>query len=98
MKNPQYQLGMTYEEYCAWYAAGGHESDLFGPPGDPNVWCNPDGMKGHIETLKAHKPCNSLGRLALETEIKLAEERLKYLLHLEEQSAPSSKEPSPHGM
>jgi len=79
MNSPQYRLGMTYEEYCAWYATLGNAGP-FGPPGDPNVWNDPDGMKAHIETLKAHRPCNFLGNLALEMDIQQAEERLKYLL------------------
>lgn len=80
MKNPEYQLGMTYEEYSSWYAALGEDTGPFGPPDSPDVWNSADGMKECVRNLRAYRPANSIGHLALQMQIKRAEERLECLI------------------
>lgn len=91
MKNPQYNMGMTYEEYRDWHEAHGDKSDLFAPPGDPKIWSTPDGMRERIQMLKEYQPRTVMGHVCREMDIQQAEERLKYLLHLEEQKAETAK-------
>jgi hypothetical protein len=82
MINPQYSLGMTYEEYCVWQEGlSDYYKSLFGPPHDKELWNSVDNLKEHIEKLKEKlkNPGSSVGAMIARCGIEQAKARLEYL-------------------
>lgn len=82
MINPQYSLGMTYEDYCVWQESlDEYGKGLFGPPHDKDLWNSVENLKEHIEKLK--EKLNNFssvgGAMSAHYGIEQAKARLEYL-------------------